>query len=49
MERECLIKVNGLSKAFEINNVSQNVLKNINVEIYKNDFTIIMGPSGAGK
>ena len=49
MERECLIKVNGLSKAFEINNISQNVLKNINVEIYKNDFTIIMGPSGAGK
>lgn len=44
-----IIKTTNLCKSFDINKITQNVLKNINLEIYEGDFTIIMGPSGAGK
>jgi len=49
MENNAIIKTNDLCKSFEINKIGQKVLKNINLEIYRNDFTVIMGPSGAGK
>jgi putative ABC transport system ATP-binding protein len=46
---ECIIKTNKLCKTFSNHGLQQHVLKNIDLEIYKNDFTVIMGPSGAGK
>lgn len=46
---ECIIKINKLCKTFSNHGLQQHVLKNIDLEIYKNDFTVIMGPSGAGK
>jgi putative ABC transport system ATP-binding protein len=49
MENNAIIKTNDLCKSFEINKIGQKVLKNINLEIYRNNFTVIMGPSGAGK
>lgn len=49
MGNNVIIKTNNLCKSFEINRIDQRVLKNINLEIYRNDFTVIMGPSGAGK
>lgn len=49
METNVIIKTKELCKSFEVNKIGQNVLKNINLEIYRNDFTVIMGPSGAGK
>ena len=49
MEQNVIIKTGDLCKSFEINKIEQKVLKNINLEIYRNDFTVIMGPSGAGK
>jgi len=44
-----LLKTKKLCKTFSTNGVEQNVLKNIDLEIYKGDFTVIMGASGGGK
>lgn len=47
--REVLIKTEDLCKSFIIGKTGTHVLKNINIEIYKEDFTVIMGSSGSGK
>lgn len=47
--REVLIKTEDLCKSFIIGKTGVNVLKNMNIEIYKEDFTVIMGSSGSGK
>ncbi|MGL5354476.1 MAG: ABC transporter ATP-binding protein [Clostridium sp.] len=47
--REVLIKAEDLCKSFIIGKTGMNVLKNLNIEIYKEDFTVIMGSSGSGK
>lgn len=44
-----IIKTDKLCKSFSNGGVQQHVLKNIDLEIYKGDFTVIMGASGAGK
>lgn len=44
-----IIKTNKLCKTFSSGGNMQHVLKNIDLEIYEGDFTIIMGASGAGK
>jgi len=38
-----------LCKTFSNGGVQQHILKNLDVEIYEGDFTVIMGSSGAGK
>lgn len=48
MERS-LLKTESLSKSFSGGGVLQHVLKNIDLELYQGDFTVIMGASGAGK
>lgn len=47
--KEILLKTEGLSKSFSGNGVMQHVLMNIDLKLYKGDFTVIMGASGAGK
>lgn len=47
--KEILIKTEDLCKSFITGKVGNNILKNLNIEIYKGDFTIIMGRSGSGK
>ena len=47
--KEVLLKTEKLSKAFSNGGSMQHVLKNIDLELYKGDFTVIMGASGAGK
>ena len=47
--KEVIIKTNKLSKSFSIGGKQQHVIKNLDLEIYKGDFTVIMGSSGAGK
>ncbi len=47
--KEVIIKSVNLCKSFATNGVQNHVLDNLNVEIYKDDFTVIMGASGAGK
>ncbi len=46
---EVLLKTEKLSKAFSNGGAMQHVLKNIDLQLYKGDFTVIMGTSGAGK
>ena len=47
--KEILLKTEKLSKSFSSGGAMQHVLKNIDLELYKGDFTVIMGASGAGK
>lgn len=46
---EVIIKTEKLSKSFSLGGKQQHVIKNLDLEIYKGDFTVIMGSSGAGK
>lgn len=47
--KEILLKTENLSKSFSNGGNMQHVLKNIDLQLYKGDFTVIMGSSGAGK
>lgn len=47
--KEILLKTEKLSKSFSNGGAMQHVLRNIDLQIYKGDFTVIMGASGAGK
>ena len=49
MSKETVLTAKDLSKTFSNESVQQHVLKNLNLEIYKGDFTVIMGNSGSGK
>lgn len=49
MNQNVLIKTEKLCKTFSNNGIMQHILKNIDLEIYEGDFTVIMGASGAGK
>lgn len=44
-----LLKTEKLCKTFSNGGQQQHVLKNIDLELYRGDFTVIMGASGAGK
>lgn len=46
--------MNSLNKLIELNNIKKSfdgnlILKNISIEVYKNEFVTILGPSGCGK
>lgn len=47
--KNILLRTDRLSKAFSSGGAMQHVLKNIDLELYEGDFTVIMGASGAGK
>ncbi len=49
MQKNILLKTEKLCKTFSNGGVQQHVLKNIDLELYRGDFTVIMGASGAGK
>lgn len=44
-----ILETKKLCKTFSTGGIQQHVLKNLDVKIYKNDFTVIMGRSGCGK
>ena len=46
---EIQLKTEKLSKSFSSGGAMQHVLKNIDLQLYKGNFTVIMGASGAGK
>ena len=46
---DILLKTEKLSKSFSNSGALQHVLRNIDLQLYKGDFTVIMGASGAGK
>ena len=47
--QETILTARDLCKTFSNESVQQHVLKNLNLQIRKGDFTVIMGDSGAGK
>jgi len=47
--KNVIIKTTDMSKTYITGKTGNNILKNINVEFYEGDFTIIMGSSGSGK
>lgn len=47
--KNSVIKTNNLCKSFVLGKTALNVIKNLNLEIYEGDFTVIMGSSGSGK
>lgn len=47
--KEVLISAKKLKKEFRTGKTSQTIFENLDLDIYKGDFTIIMGASGAGK
>ena len=47
--KEVIFRAKDLSKTFSNETVQQHVLKNLNLSVYKGDFTVIMGNSGSGK
>ena len=49
MAQNVILTAKDLSKTFSNATQQQHVLKNLNLEIRKGDFTVIMGTSGSGK
>ena len=49
MNKEIIFEAKDLSKSFSNESVQQHVLKNLNLCVYKGDFTVVMGNSGSGK
>lgn len=47
--KNAIMKTELLCKSFISDGEVNNVIKNVNLEIYKEDFTVIMGSSGSGK
>ncbi|MCR5831891.1 MAG: ABC transporter ATP-binding protein [Lachnospiraceae bacterium] len=48
-DKKRIIYTKDLCKSFNTGNVEQQVLKNLDMEIFAGDFTVIMGNSGSGK
>lgn len=44
-----IVSTSKLCKTFSNGGVQQHVLKNLDIDIYEGDYTVIMGSSGAGK
>ncbi len=49
MKKKTILSTKLLCKSFSNGGTQQHVLKNLDIEIYDGDFTIIMGSSGSGK
>lgn len=49
MEKEVIISAKGLKKTFVTGDTEQTVFEDLELDIYRGDFTVIMGASGAGK
>lgn len=47
--KETIVKAKALCKSYSNDGLQNHVLRNIDMEIYKGDFTVIMGISGSGK
>lgn len=44
-----ILEASGLCKTFQNGQVATNVVRNLDLQIYEHEFTVIMGSSGAGK
>ena len=44
-----ILKVEGISKYYQMGEVTVTALKNVSLEIYEGELIVILGPSGSGK
>ncbi len=44
-----ILKVENISKFYQIDKVKVTALNNVSLEIYEGEFIVILGPSGSGK
>lgn len=49
MDKKIVLTAKDLCKTFSNESIQQHVLKNLNLNVYKGDFTVVMGNSGSGK
>ncbi len=49
MEKEAIIKINGIKKIYQVGNQEVRALNGVDLNIYHNEYVAIMGPSGSGK
>lgn len=49
MNNKTILKTEKICKSFSAGGKQTHILKNLDLEIYEGDFTVIMGASGAGK
>lgn len=49
MENKVLMKVEKLSKNYQMGDVTVNAIENVDFELYDGEFVVILGPSGSGK
>ncbi len=47
--KKVILKADKLCKSFQTMEITQHVLKNLDLSVYEKDFTVIMGSSGSGK
>ncbi len=47
--RDIVLKVENLSKNYQMGEIVVKALENVNFEAYKGEFIVILGPSGSGK
>lgn len=47
--KESILTAKGISKSFASNGVQNHVIKHLDLDVYRGDFTVIMGASGSGK
>ena len=49
MDNNILMKAEGVSKLYQMGEVTVTAIKKVNLEIIKGEFVVILGPSGSGK
>ncbi len=49
MDSNILMKAENVSKLYQMGEVTVAAAKNVNLDIYKGEFVVVLGPSGSGK